>query len=166
MTQAGIATSPPRQLFWVCVLFETRLTLEPRPPTNHTPAPSRRFQAVLHTGPGAPGSGGGAAAPSSGGSGAATFRVVENNDFKQLAHISLAFRAGSDAAVKQFLAFRLGELRTDCSQLSAELERTQVGSGGLTLGGCSELVWESWLREQCCVASCSTAHVRRGAQHA
>lgn len=90
--------------------------------------PSHRFQAVLHTGAAATTGGGGGAAPS--GSGAATFRVVENNDFKQLAHISLAFRAGSDAAVKQFLAFRLGELRTDCSQLSTELERTQVGAGG------------------------------------
>lgn len=82
---------------------------------------------MLHTGPAAPG--GSSATPSgssSGGAGAATFRVVENNDFKQLAHISLAFRSGSDAAVKQFLAFRLGELRSDCSQLSAELERTQV----------------------------------------
>lgn len=113
---------------------------QPRPhPEPHQPAirsPARRFQAVLHTGPAAPGSGG-APAPScggggGGGAGAATFRVVENNDFKQLAHISLAFRAGSDAAVKQFLAFRLGELRTDCSQLSGELERTQasVGRGG------------------------------------
>ena len=81
---------------------------------------------MLHTA-GAPPAGGAAAPP--GGGAAATFRVVENNDFKQLAHISLAFRAGSDTAVKQFLALRLGELRGDCAQLSAELERTQVGMG-------------------------------------
>ena len=55
-----------------------------------------------------------------------TFRVVENNDFKQLPHISLAFRPGSDAAVKQFLAFRLGELRIDRDDLSAQLEHTQA----------------------------------------
>lgn len=101
-------------------------------PEPHQPdirSPARRFQAVLHTGPAAAGSGGAAASSGGGGAGVATFRVVENNDFKQLAHISLAFRAGSDAAVKQFLAFRLGELRTDCSQLSAELERTQASAG-------------------------------------
>jgi spindle assembly abnormal protein 6 len=51
---------------------------------------------------------------------------LENNDFKQLPHITLALRPGSDAAVKQWLAFRLGELRSDASQLSAELERTQA----------------------------------------
>lgn len=62
---------------------------------------------------------------------AASFRVVENNDFKQLPHICLAFRPGSDAAVKQFLAFRLGELRADAGVLSAELERTQArGAAG------------------------------------
>lgn len=55
----------------------------------------------------------------------ATFKVVENNDFKQVPHISLTFRPGSDAAVKQFLAFRLTELKSDCGQLSHELERTQ-----------------------------------------
>ena len=75
--------------------------------------PLRRFQAVLHTQA----------------AGQASLRVVENNDFKQLPHLTLALRPGSDAALKQFLAFRLGELRSDCSQLSAELERTQVGAG-------------------------------------
>ena len=29
-----------------------------------------------------------------------TFQIIETNDFKQLAHISLAFRPGSDATVK------------------------------------------------------------------
>lgn len=75
----------------------------------------RRFQAVLHT----------PAAQAQG-----SLRVVENNDFKQLPHITLALRPGSDAAVKQWLAFRLGELRGDASQLSAELERTQAGCRG------------------------------------
>lgn len=44
----------------------------------------------------------------------------------QLPHLALAVRPGSDAAVKQFLAFRLGELRGDCTELSSELERTQA----------------------------------------
>ncbi|EFN57105.1 hypothetical protein CHLNCDRAFT_143927 [Chlorella variabilis] len=75
-----------------------------------------RFQAVLSVG------GGGAA-------GQGSLRVVENNDFKQLPHITLALRPGSDAAVKQWLAFRLGELRGDAGQLSQELERTQASRG-------------------------------------
>lgn len=29
------------------------------------------------------------------------FRIVETNDFKQLPHITLAFRPGNDASVKQ-----------------------------------------------------------------
>ena len=29
------------------------------------------------------------------------FKIVETNDFKQLAHIALAFRPGSDTAIKQ-----------------------------------------------------------------
>ena len=62
--------------------------------------------------------------------------MVENNDFKQLPHISLAFRAGTDAAVKQFLAFRLGELRSDCGQLSAELEHMQERAGCCGGRGC------------------------------
>jgi hypothetical protein len=52
--------------------------------------------------------------------------MVENNDFKQLAHLALALRGGSDAAVKQWLAFRLAELRGDAAALSEELQRTQV----------------------------------------
>ncbi|KAL4419535.1 hypothetical protein ABPG77_005766 [Micractinium sp. CCAP 211/92] len=83
-------------------------------PTAPTYAPCGHGPAVLAATPASP-------APSA----ASSFRVVENNDFKQLPHICLAFRPGSDAAVKQFLAFRLGELRSDASALSAELERTQ-----------------------------------------
>ena len=33
--------------------------------------------------------------------GDSTLQIVETNDFKQLPHISLAFRPGNDAAVKQ-----------------------------------------------------------------
>jgi hypothetical protein len=29
------------------------------------------------------------------------FKIVEINDFKQLPHITLAFRSGSDASIKQ-----------------------------------------------------------------
>ena len=98
-----------------------------------------RFQAVLHaTAPPAPayapyahGPAALAASPaSSAPSAPSSFRVVENNDIKQRPHICLAFRPGSDAAVKQFLAFRLGELRSDAGALSAELERSQVLGGG------------------------------------
>ena len=33
--------------------------------------------------------------------GESLFRIVETNDFKQLPHITLAFRPGNDTAVKQ-----------------------------------------------------------------
>ena len=33
--------------------------------------------------------------------GDSTFQIVETNDFKQLPHISLAFRPGHDASIKQ-----------------------------------------------------------------
>lgn len=54
-----------------------------------------RFQAVLAVRPGA-----------------SLLQVVETNDFKQLPHISLAFRPGNDYAVKQVraLAWVLGVL--------------------------------------------------------
>ncbi|GBF91102.1 hypothetical protein Rsub_04771 [Raphidocelis subcapitata] len=67
-----------------------------------------RFQAVLTTK-----------------AGDSVLKVVETNDFKQLPHITLTFRPGNDTAVKQFLAFRLGEVRADCSQLSEVLAQTQ-----------------------------------------
>ncbi|KAI8471988.1 MAG: centriole protein [Monoraphidium minutum] len=57
--------------------------------------------------------------------GDSVFKVVETNDFKQLPHITLTFRPGNDTAVKQFLAFRLGEVRADCSQLTEGLAKTQ-----------------------------------------
>lgn len=48
-------------------------------------------------------------------------KIVETNDFKQLPHITLAFRPGNDFTVKQFLAFRLGEVKRDCQQLEDQL---------------------------------------------
>jgi spindle assembly abnormal protein 6 len=49
----------------------------------------RRFQAVLSLPRGA--------------SGDSLFRIVETNDFKQLPHITLGFRPGNDASVKQVI---------------------------------------------------------------
>ena len=43
--------------------------------------------------------------------------VIETNLFKQITHISLGFRPGSDAAVKQYLATRLTESRTQATSL-------------------------------------------------
>lgn len=65
-------------------------------------------------------------AAAAGTTGQGWLKVVENNDFKQLPHITLALHPGSDAAVKQWLAFRLGEVRGDAAQLSAQLQHTQV----------------------------------------
>ena len=115
------ACGPTRRVRW---LRQRRAPLRAAPPQPLRPAADClcRFQAVLSVG------GGGAA-------GQGSLRVVENNDFKQLPHITLALRPGSDAAVKQWLAFRLGELRGDAGQLSQDLERTQasrgVGHGGV-----------------------------------
>ncbi len=58
--------------------------------------------------------------------GESLFKFVETNDFKQLPHITLAFRPGNDFAVKQFLAFRLQEVRLDCRQLGSELSEARV----------------------------------------
>lgn len=54
------------------------------------------------------------------------FKVMETNDFKQLPHISLSFRPGNDTAVKQFLAFRLVEVKGNCKDLSEELSQVQA----------------------------------------
>ncbi|KAJ9523994.1 hypothetical protein QJQ45_022358, partial [Haematococcus lacustris] len=54
------------------------------------------------------------------------FKIVETNDFKQLPHITLAFRPGNDAAVKQFLAFRLLEVKGNAEDLTTQLARMTV----------------------------------------
>ena len=79
-------------------------------PPTHTHVSPVRHQAVLRAGAGGQG----------------TLSVVENNDFSQLPHLALAMRAGTDAAIKQFLAFRLAEMRADTEALSSELQRAQV----------------------------------------
>ncbi|GLC45099.1 hypothetical protein PLESTB_001468100 [Pleodorina starrii] len=53
------------------------------------------------------------------------FKIVEINDFKQLPHITLAFRPGNDSVVKQFLAFRLTEVKSNCQELSDTLDKTK-----------------------------------------
>ena len=60
--------------------------------------------------------------------GDSVFKFVETNDFKQLPHITLNFRPGNDFAVKQFLAFRLQEVKEDSQQLSAELTETKASA--------------------------------------
>ncbi|GAX76067.1 hypothetical protein CEUSTIGMA_g3510.t1 [Chlamydomonas eustigma] len=54
------------------------------------------------------------------------FKIVEINDFKQLPHITLAFRPGNDSSVKQFLAFRLLEIKASCSELSEGLDAKKI----------------------------------------
>jgi spindle assembly abnormal protein 6 len=53
--------------------------------------------------------------------GESVFKLVETNDFKQLAHISLCFRPGTDMAIKSFLAFRFTEVQQDCNSLRRDL---------------------------------------------
>ena len=49
------------------------------------------------------------------------FSVVETNHFKQVGHISLAFRAGDDAAIKAYLAGRLYEHKARGEALAEKL---------------------------------------------
>jgi hypothetical protein len=65
------------------------------------------------------------------------FKFVETNDFKQLPHITLSFRPGNDFAVKQFLAFRLQEVKEDYQAVCSELTDTKVRAkqGSSTAGG-------------------------------
>ncbi len=74
-------------------------------PADATEPPSSRFRAILQ-----------AAGP-----GAGAFKLVETNSFKDLPHLALQLRSGTDASIKQFLAFRLGEVRTDCARLQKAL---------------------------------------------
>ena len=56
----------------------------------------------------------------------ATFRVVETTDFNQLPHLALAFRAGTDAAVKAFLTGRLADVKAAGAALSRDLQAAMV----------------------------------------
>ncbi|KAK9867036.1 hypothetical protein WJX84_007443 [Apatococcus fuscideae] len=58
------------------------------------------------------------------------FKIVETNDFKQLAHIALAFRPGSDTAIKQFLAFRLTEMKLRGDRLQEQLDSSEAQCQG------------------------------------
>jgi hypothetical protein len=49
---------------------------------------------------------------------------VETNDFNHVSHINLCFRHGTDAAVKQFLAFRLSETTEQFRAVQAQLDAT------------------------------------------
>lgn len=78
------------------------------PLTRGRPAP-HRFQAVLSVRPGE-----------------ATLQVVETTDFNQLPHVTLAFRPGSDAAVKAFLAGRLADVKAERAALAQQLSAATV----------------------------------------
>lgn len=99
------------------------------------------------------------------GAGAGTFKLVETNTFKDLPHLTLQLRAGTDASTKQvrqllretslpaarlhlysylftfltpiylgafqFLAFRLGEVKAECAQLTASLHEMHAAKNGL-----------------------------------
>lgn len=54
------------------------------------------------------------------------FKLVETNDFKQIPHISLAFRQGDSQTVQCFLAFRTAELKSERDRLSASLAQREA----------------------------------------
>jgi spindle assembly abnormal protein 6 len=49
---------------------------------------------------------------------------MQVNKFKHLCHISLSFRPGNDAAIKQYLASRLTEVKGERENLRTSLEST------------------------------------------
>lgn len=77
------------------------------------------------------------------------FRIMETNDFKQLPHITLAFRPGNDAAVKQVCGAR-------CTSEGQTLYQSSVP---VMLTACCQLLDGWWqdtdsgaeLFEVCCV---------------
>ncbi|KAJ3333697.1 Spindle assembly abnormal protein 6 [Blyttiomyces sp. JEL0837] len=54
----------------------------------------------------------------------ALFNIIETNTFKHIIHLSLHFIPGNDAAVKQYLAGMVKELKTDNSVLRNQLRST------------------------------------------
>ena len=53
-------------------------------------------------------------------------KIIETNDFNKLPHVALKFRPGNDAAVKSFLAFRLGEVTSQARGLQTQLHESNV----------------------------------------
>jgi DNA repair exonuclease SbcCD ATPase subunit len=53
--------------------------------------------------------------------GCGTLRLVQANAFKELAHLTLQLRAGSDASIKQFLSFRLHEVQAELTGARTKL---------------------------------------------
>lgn len=49
------------------------------------------------------------------------FTITESNPFRQLAHLSLRFVAGNDAAIKKHLAGRLADLKAELATVSDDL---------------------------------------------
>jgi spindle assembly abnormal protein 6 len=86
---------------------------QPPPPPQQTL--SGKFRAILNIA----------------GSGAGLLRLVESNTFKDLSHLSLQLRAGTDSSIRQFLAFRLAEVKLDCGRLSASLHEMHAARSTL-----------------------------------
>ena len=86
-----------------------------------------RFTAVLDVGGGA-GDGGL-------GGGGGVFSIVETNQFKNLTHLSLRFRAGTDASIKAYLASRLQQFQAHNAELGAELSTAQAALEQATTAG-------------------------------
>ena len=59
---------------------------------------------------------------------APSWSVVEENDFKQLVHLSLAVRKGSDAEVKAYLSGVVSNFRARVAELEARLADVEVRS--------------------------------------
>lgn len=53
-------------------------------------------------------------------------KLVETNDFKQIPHICLSFRCGSDSDIKSFLAYRLNELISERDVLQSQVSSSRA----------------------------------------
>lgn len=99
------------KLIWLlqqCSSSDSNETPQGKEDENNTPCLSSmtpKFRAVLQVA----------------GTTAGTLRILERNAFKELPHLTLRTKAGTDSKVKEFLAFRLGEVMDQCKRLTEDV---------------------------------------------
>ena len=54
-----------------------------------------------------------------------TLNICENNLFRQISHLSLKLRSGSDEIIKKHLAAKLKEYKSNCETLEIKLSNTE-----------------------------------------
>jgi spindle assembly abnormal protein 6 len=71
--------------------------------------------------------------------GASSFAVLEVNKFKHLSHLTLRCRPGTDAAIKQYLAARVWDLKAERAELTHSLaDATDAGAAAAAAAAAAE----------------------------